>query len=81
MAFTLISFFGNYAPPFFRRAARAAHRDPVPALAFHRVANLLEPPPSVMHPRIAVRVLLGNLRPRGNSPAAGESATAVASGR
>src|SRR5579872_1533026 len=42
----------------------AAHRDPVPALAFHRVGNLLAPPPSVMHPRIAWRVLLGNLRPR-----------------
>ena len=42
---------------------RAAHRDPVPALAFHRVANLLAPPPSVMHPRVVWRVLRGNLRP------------------
>ena len=43
---------------------RAAHRDPAVALAFHRVGNLLAPPPSLMHPRIAARVLWGNLRPR-----------------
>ena len=42
---------------------KAAHHDPVPALAFHRVGNLLAPPPSVMHPRIAWRVLIGNIRP------------------
>ena len=41
----------------------AAHRDPVVTLAFHRVTNLLAPPPSILHPRIAVRVLWGNLRP------------------
>jgi 2-polyprenyl-6-methoxyphenol hydroxylase-like FAD-dependent oxidoreductase len=41
---------------------RAAHHDPVPALAFHRVANLLAPPPSVMRPRVVWRVLRGNLR-------------------
>jgi len=40
---------------------KAAHSDPVPALAFHRVGNLLAPPPSVMHPRVAIRVLWGNL--------------------
>ena len=40
---------------------KAAHTDPVAALAFHRVGNLLAPPPSIMHPRIAARVLLGNL--------------------
>lgn len=41
---------------------RAAHRDPVASLAFHRVGNLLAPPPTVLHPRLAARVLLGNLR-------------------
>jgi 2-polyprenyl-6-methoxyphenol hydroxylase-like FAD-dependent oxidoreductase len=41
---------------------RAAHTDPVAALAFHRVGNLLAPPPSLMHPRVAVRVLWENLR-------------------
>jgi len=40
---------------------KAAHRDTVPALAFHRVANLLAPPPSVFHPRVALRVLWRNL--------------------
>ncbi len=42
---------------------RAAHHDPIPALAFHRVANLIAPPPSAFHPRVALRVFLGNLRP------------------
>jgi len=51
----------------------AAHRDPVPALAFHRVGNLLAPPPSVLHPRIAWRVLLGNLRPRAAAEPAQQS--------
>jgi len=41
---------------------KAAHTDPVPALAFHKVANLLAPPPSIMAPRIALRVLRANLR-------------------
>jgi hypothetical protein len=41
---------------------RAAHTDPVAALAFHRVGNLLAPPPSIMHPRVAARVLWENLR-------------------
>jgi 2-polyprenyl-6-methoxyphenol hydroxylase-like FAD-dependent oxidoreductase len=44
------------------RLHRAAHHDPIPAMAFHRVGNLLAPPPSVMHPRVAIRVLWGNLR-------------------
>jgi 2-polyprenyl-6-methoxyphenol hydroxylase-like FAD-dependent oxidoreductase len=42
---------------------KAAHHDPVPTLAFHLVANLLAPPPSVMHPRVLARVLWGNLFP------------------
>lgn len=47
---------------------KAAHYDAVPALAFHRVGNLLEPPPSVLNPRVAFRVLMGNLRPRAGAP-------------
>ncbi len=43
---------------------RAAHRDPELSKAFMNVANLVAAPPSVMHPRLALRVLLGNL-PRG----------------
>lgn len=42
---------------------KAAHSDAKAALAFHRVGNLLAPPPSIMHPRVAFRVLWGNLRP------------------
>jgi hypothetical protein len=39
----------------------AARRDPVVAQAFLRVANMLADPPSIMQPRIALRVLWGNL--------------------
>ena len=46
---------------------KAAHSDPVPALAFHRVGNLLAPPPSVMHPRVALRVLWRNVTTTKNS--------------
>jgi len=56
---------------------RAAHADPVVSLAFHRVGNLLAPPPAVMHPRIALRVLLGNLRSR-KRPAVAESERSAA---
>jgi len=41
---------------------KAAHRDPEASVAFLKVANLLAPPPSIMHPRMALRVLLANLR-------------------
>jgi len=40
----------------------AAASDPAVARAFHRVANLLDPPPSLMQPGMAVRILQGNLR-------------------
>lgn len=40
---------------------RAAHRDPVLSVAFIKVANLLAPPPSILHPRIAFRVFSGLL--------------------
>ena len=40
----------------------AARHDPVVALAFQKVANLMAPPPSVLHPAVALRVLRGNLR-------------------
>jgi hypothetical protein len=40
----------------------AASTDPRVATAFHRVANLLDPPPSILHPGIAWRILQGNLR-------------------
>jgi 2-polyprenyl-6-methoxyphenol hydroxylase-like FAD-dependent oxidoreductase len=40
---------------------RAGHADPAVALAFHKVANLVAPPSSILHPRIAARVLWRNL--------------------
>jgi 2-polyprenyl-6-methoxyphenol hydroxylase-like FAD-dependent oxidoreductase len=42
----------------------AAAGDPAVARAFHRVANMLDPPPSIMKPGIAFRILQGNLRKR-----------------
>ena len=40
---------------------KAAHRDSVLANAFHSVSQLLAPPPSVMKPQIALRVLWAEL--------------------
>jgi len=60
------------------RLHKAAHHDPVPALAFHRVGNLLDPPPSVMRPRVALRVLIGNLRRSPAAPVDGWPAQAAA---
>lgn len=48
---------------------KAAHHDPAVALAFHKVGNLLAPPSAILDPRIAWRVLWGNLR-NGREPAA-----------
>lgn len=42
---------------------RAAHHDANLSVAFLKVVNLLEPPPSVMRPGLMWRVLRGNLRP------------------
>ena len=52
---------GNFINWYMSKLHRAAHHDPVAALAFHKVGNLLAPPESVMHPRIIARVLRGNL--------------------
>lgn len=46
------------------RLHRAAQKDPVLSIAFHRVANLLDSPSSVLRPGIALRVMAGGLRPR-----------------
>jgi hypothetical protein len=43
---------------------RCAHHDPELALAFHRVAGLVAPPPSVLHPRIVARVVAGSFKKR-----------------
>ncbi len=44
------------------RLHKAAHRDPEVSVAFLKFPNLLAPLPSIMHPRMAMRVLLANLR-------------------
>ncbi|MCE7984796.1 MAG: FAD-dependent oxidoreductase [Caldilinea sp. CFX5] len=41
---------------------RAARHDPAVVKAFGKVANLVAPPSSLLQPRVAWRVLLGNLR-------------------
>lgn len=51
------------------RLHRAAHRDPALALAFHKVANLVAPPPSLLAPGVAWRVLRGNLARAGQGRA------------
>jgi 2-polyprenyl-6-methoxyphenol hydroxylase-like FAD-dependent oxidoreductase len=59
----------------------AAHDDAVVAAAFQRVVNMLIPTPSVLHPRVALRVLRGNLRPaRGMRPGTSISGHAVPRG-
>ncbi|MBV9401996.1 MAG: hypothetical protein JO062_28740 [Bryobacterales bacterium] len=50
---------------------RAAHGDPVPALAFHTVANLLTTPAAVLDPRVAWRVLCRGPLCRGSRPQIG----------
>ena len=68
----------NFVNWYMAKLHKAAHHDPVVALAFHKVGNLLTAPPSVMHPRIAARVLWGNLRQRGNAHTTEESMRAAA---
>ncbi|TPQ27102.1 monooxygenase [Bradyrhizobium guangdongense] len=53
---------------------QAARYDAQLATAFLRVANLKAPPPSLLYPAIAARVIWGNLRPRGAKEAAQPSA-------
>jgi 2-polyprenyl-6-methoxyphenol hydroxylase-like FAD-dependent oxidoreductase len=53
---------GKVISAYITRLHRAAHRDPAVALAFHKVGNLLAPPPSILAPQIALRVLWGNLQ-------------------
>ena len=61
------------------RLHKAAHANAEAALAFHRVGNLLAPPTSVIHPRIALRVLWSNLRP--SRPTASERPRAAAASK
>jgi flavin-dependent dehydrogenase len=47
---------------------QAGHADPACALAFHRVGNLMAPPPSILRPPIAMRVLRYHLSARPAPP-------------
>jgi 2-polyprenyl-6-methoxyphenol hydroxylase-like FAD-dependent oxidoreductase len=53
----------NFINWYMSKLLQAAQTDPIPAVAFFRVANLLAPPRSVLHPRVAWRVLIGNIGP------------------
>jgi 2-polyprenyl-6-methoxyphenol hydroxylase-like FAD-dependent oxidoreductase len=68
----------NFINWYMSKLHRAAHSDPIPALAFHRVGNLLAPPPSVMHPRVVARVLWRNLRGETNHRRSAEEAELAA---
>ena len=47
---------------YMRKLQTAAQHDPQLAFAFQQVANLIAAPASLVQPRIALRVLWGNLR-------------------
>ena len=59
----------NFLNWYIAKLHRAAHRDPALALAFHKVTNLMAPPPSVLAPGLAWRVLRGNLAARPSAKA------------
>ena len=69
----------NFINWYMAKLHKAGHRDHVATLAFHNVANLLAPPPSVMQPKVALRVLRGNLF-RGSQHRAGEQSYSAAPG-
>jgi 2-polyprenyl-6-methoxyphenol hydroxylase-like FAD-dependent oxidoreductase len=52
---------GKFINWYISKLHRAAHGDSMPALAFLKVNNLIAPPSSLMHPRVASRVLLSHL--------------------
>ena len=63
---------------YLEKVHKVACHDKTVSLAFHKVSNLMAPPPSLMHPKIAVRVLLGNLFPPGEVRAAERQKVQVA---
>lgn len=52
----------NFINWYISKLHKAAHTDSQASVAFVKVTNLLEPPPSIMHPRIVLRVLAASLR-------------------
>lgn len=55
------------------RLQKTARWDPVTAMAFFRVANLLEPPSGVMRPRVVLHVVKGNLARHGTAQDSSEA--------
>jgi 2-polyprenyl-6-methoxyphenol hydroxylase-like FAD-dependent oxidoreductase len=51
---------------------KAAHTDAVLSIAFQKVINMVAPPPTILNPAIAWRVMKGNLRLGQREPAAGK---------
>ena len=51
----------NFVNWYMSKLHKAAHNDGELSWAFVKVTNLIAPPPSVLHPRIAARVVRGNL--------------------
>ena len=70
----------NFVNWYLSKLHKAGHHDPALSLSFHYVGNLLAAPPSVMHPRLALRVLWGNLRPRPKDAGMERSMPAAAGG-
>jgi 2-polyprenyl-6-methoxyphenol hydroxylase-like FAD-dependent oxidoreductase len=68
---------GRFTTWYVSKVHKAAHHDSEVSLAFHKVASLLEPPSSLMKPRLAWRVFKGR---KANQPEAASAArTAAAS--
>lgn len=53
--------FGDFINWYLGKVHIAARRDPSVSLAFHKVANLLADPPSLLSPGVALRVAKGNV--------------------
>jgi 2-polyprenyl-6-methoxyphenol hydroxylase-like FAD-dependent oxidoreductase len=70
---------GNFINWYMGKLHKAAHTDPVCAIAFHKVSNLLAPPSAVMHPRIAFRVAARSVMPSRTAEAAPKSSAAASS--
>ena len=52
---------GNFVNWYLAKLQIASRKDPALTLAFHRVANLLADPPTLLRPQVAFRVARGNL--------------------
>ena len=59
----------------------AAGRDPVVSVAFLKMVNMLEPPPSLLHPRLVWRVVRGNLRRAGTNEIVSDRSTVLLAGK